>query len=264
MADSERRPHAIRLSPTQVAIGTHKASLYFPDENLLTDVGWASTTVQTANSTQTFNLAVAAITPAAVSTTLFTFGTAPLVSGGAFVVSTVYSINSLGTTTQAQWNTAAGTSNLTYAVGSVFTAAAAGAGTGTVSAITRPVANDTYGYSGYTVNLPNAISVTGKASSVGVASVADVAVNVNLGSRYFVADLANPTSVFYGPLPALNPHGGNVISTIKPEFDQLGFGFRNKDGIRIPAGTTLLLTAVLQTSTADNVNLFIATRPGRD
>ena len=264
MADSERRPQIIRLAPTTVAIGTHKASVYFPDESLLTDVGWAATTVQTANATQTFNLAVAGLTPAAVSTTLFTFGTLPTVAGGSFVTSTVYSICSLGTTTQAQWNTAAGTSGLTYVVGSVFTAAAAGAGTGTVNAITRPVASDTYGYSGYSVNLPNAISVTGKASATASASVADVAVNVNLESRYYATDAANPTGTAYGALPANAPYGGNVISTIKPEFDQLGYGYRNRDGIRIPAGTTLLFTAILATATADNVSLFFATRPGRD
>ena len=42
-----------------------------------------------------------------------------------------YKILSLGNTTQSQWNTAAGTSSITYAVGSIFKAAAAGVGTGT-------------------------------------------------------------------------------------------------------------------------------------
>lgn len=261
MADSERRSQIIRLSPTTVAIGTHKASAYVPDESLLTDVGWATSTVIVAGY---FSLTVAAVTPAAVSTTLFTFGTAAAVTAGSFVTSTVYSIASLGTTTQAQWNTAAGTSGLTYVVGSVFTAAAVGAGTGTASAITRPVASDLYGYSGYTVNLPNAISVSGKATAAGTANQADVAVNVNLESRYYATDVANPTANAYGALPANAPYGGNVISTIKPEFDQLGYGYRNRDGIRIPAGTTLLLTAVLATATADNVSISFATRPGRD
>jgi len=48
----------------------------------------------------------------------------------AFVVGTSYKITSLGTTTQAQWNTAAGTSGLTYQVGSTFTCAVVGVGTG--------------------------------------------------------------------------------------------------------------------------------------
>jgi hypothetical protein len=261
MADSERRPQIIRLSPTTVAIGTHKASVYFPDESLLTDVGWATSTVITAGY---FSLTVAGLTPLGASTTLFTFGTTANVTAGSFVTSTVYSITSLTGTSQAQWNTAAGTSGLPYVVGSVFTAAAAGAGTGTASAITRPVASDLYGYSGYGVNLPNAISVTGKATAAGTANVADVAVNVNLESRYYAADAANPTAVAYGALPANAPYGGNVISTIKPEFDQLGYGYRNRDGIRLPAGTTLLFTATLSTATADNVSIFFATRPGRD
>jgi len=53
------------------------------------------------------------------------------VTAGSFVTSTLYVIKTLGSTTQAQWNTAAGTTDVTYAVGSTFTAAAAGAGDGT-------------------------------------------------------------------------------------------------------------------------------------
>ena len=56
-------------------------------------------------------------------------------SAGSFIVDEEYTITSLGTTTQLQWNTIAGTTGLTYAVGSIFTAATTGAssGTGTVA-----------------------------------------------------------------------------------------------------------------------------------
>lgn len=46
---------------------------------------------------------------------------------------TRYTILTLGNTTQSQWNTAAGTSNVVYSVGDTFTAAAAGTGTGTAT-----------------------------------------------------------------------------------------------------------------------------------
>lgn len=46
---------------------------------------------------------------------------------------TRYTILTLGNTTQAQWNTAAGTSGVVYSVGDTFTAAAAGTGTGTAT-----------------------------------------------------------------------------------------------------------------------------------
>ena len=49
----------------------------------------------------------------------------------AFVVGKFYQILGLGTTTQLQWNTLAGTTSITYAIGSTFTAVAAGVGTGT-------------------------------------------------------------------------------------------------------------------------------------
>ena len=48
------------------------------------------------------------------------------------VVGTSYIITGLGTTTQAEWNTLAGTSGVTYAVGSTLTATGAGAGDGTL------------------------------------------------------------------------------------------------------------------------------------
>ena len=51
----------------------------------------------------------------------------------ALFISNTYVITSLGTTTQSQWNVAAGTSGVVYTVGSTFVAAALTAGTGTVS-----------------------------------------------------------------------------------------------------------------------------------
>ena len=48
-----------------------------------------------------------------------------------FVIGKFYQILTLTGTTQAQWNTAAGTTGVTYAVGSAFTCVAAGVGTGT-------------------------------------------------------------------------------------------------------------------------------------
>ena len=56
---------------------------------------------------------------------------ASIFTAGSFTVGQVYQIVTLGTTTQSQWNTIAGTSGQTYTVGSTFTCANAGTGTGT-------------------------------------------------------------------------------------------------------------------------------------
>jgi hypothetical protein len=53
-----------------------------------------------------------------------------IVTAGSFVVGKTYVITKLGTTTQAQWNTIAGTSGRAYGVGSVFEAATTGASSG--------------------------------------------------------------------------------------------------------------------------------------
>lgn len=63
--------------------------------------------------------------------------TGSAVAGGAFVTSTIYQIITLGSTSQAQWVAAGLPSNLTAAVGQVFKAAGAGAGTGTVQAVSN-------------------------------------------------------------------------------------------------------------------------------
>jgi hypothetical protein len=64
---------------------------------------------------------------------LYVIGTT--VTAGSFVVGVEYQIISLGNTTQLQWNAAAGTTGVTYAVGNIFTAAGVGTGTGTASLI---------------------------------------------------------------------------------------------------------------------------------
>lgn len=63
------------------------------------------------------------------------------VAAGSFVVGASYTISSLGTTTNAQWNTIAGTSNVTYNVGSTFVAATTGASSGTGTAYTGQAFN---------------------------------------------------------------------------------------------------------------------------
>jgi hypothetical protein len=64
------------------------------------------------------------------------------VSAGSFQVGQQYKITSLGTTTQSQWNTIAGTTGQTYVVGSLFTAATDGASSGNgAAAVARTLQN---------------------------------------------------------------------------------------------------------------------------
>lgn len=59
-------------------------------------------------------------------------------TSGSFVTNTAYRIVTLGTTTQAQWETAGFPAGITAAPGMSFVAAAAGAGNGTADAIISP------------------------------------------------------------------------------------------------------------------------------
>jgi hypothetical protein len=84
--------------------------------------------VLTGGSTSTG--AVSSVRPGTLSNVL-TSTAGSTVSVGSFVIGVQYSILSLGTTTtQANWNTIAGTSGVTYAVGSVFTCTDIGTGLG--------------------------------------------------------------------------------------------------------------------------------------
>ena len=73
---------------------------------------------------------------------------ATTVSVGSFNQGTEYVITSLGTTTQAQWNTIADTSGETYAVGDIFMAEDSGTGLGTGTTIEREFECDSAGSSG--------------------------------------------------------------------------------------------------------------------
>ena len=84
----------------------------------------------------------------------FYLATRTAVAAGAFVVSSKYAIAAIGTTTQAQWNTIAGTTASTYAIGSVFTCANIGTAMGNGTAYPIPditsavVAGSTYKVTG--------------------------------------------------------------------------------------------------------------------
>ena len=59
------------------------------------------------------------------------------VSNNSFIVGAEYTVLTLGTTTNAEWNTIGGTTGVTYAVGTVFTAAVTGTGSGNGNATTN-------------------------------------------------------------------------------------------------------------------------------
>ena len=72
-------------------------------------------------------------------------GSFSTITSGSFELGKTYTITSLGNNTQANWNTVAGTSGVTYAVGSTFTAATVGvSGTGTATSAFSKVASGTY------------------------------------------------------------------------------------------------------------------------
>ena len=99
-------------------------------------------------------------------------GSFSAVTSGNFDVGKTYSIASLGDNTQANWNTVAGTSGVTYVVGSVFTAATVGvSGTGTATSGFTRVASGTY-----TQPVPLSLTDIDYASGIATATASTAAV----------------------------------------------------------------------------------------
>jgi len=109
------------------------------------------------------------------------------INAGSFVSGTIYTITDLGTTTQLQWNTAAGTVGSTYTTGSTFTAAAVGAGTGKVSYQQRNLTLTQSGIASSTISSlwDNLIAIVGDTGSV--TTVTPIFENQEYDSNYLSA-----------------------------------------------------------------------------
>jgi hypothetical protein len=108
----------------------------------------------------------------------------PTVTSGSFVVGSKYVITALGSTNNTQWNTIAGTSAVTYIVGSSFVCSTVGVGTGTAMlanyfGFTSEQINGSHTVSNvepdyYTITMPYA------ATSTGTLSDSDIAISRNI------------------------------------------------------------------------------------
>lgn len=112
---------------------------------------------------------------------------------GSFVPGLNYTIVEVGTTTNAEWNTTAGTSGINYVIGMVFTAATTGTGTGSATK-NDLVANNVSAV--YKLNL-----------SAGIASV---------GSTGLYADIPQGQHVIIRQNRTLWIDGLNEISVVRP------------------------------------------------
>ena len=99
-------------------------------------------------------------------------GSFSTITSGSFEVGKTYTITSLGNNSQANWNTVAGTSGVTYAVGSTFTADTVGvSGTGTATSAFSKVASGTY-----TQPVPLSLTDIDYASGIATATASTAAV----------------------------------------------------------------------------------------
>ena len=98
----------------------------------ITDDASIGDRVTLANNTELVISGITTVSDSAAGTAVSFSGASVTAAVTTIASGQAYTIVALGDTTQAQWNTAAGTTGVTYAVGDTFTYAAAGVGTGVV------------------------------------------------------------------------------------------------------------------------------------
>jgi hypothetical protein len=160
------------------------------------------------------------------------------ITSGSFEVGKTYTITSLGGNSQAEWNTAAGTSGLTYAVGSTFNADTVGAsGTGTVTSAFSKVSSGTYTQPVAIVTPASGFSITNNVATVDLGSgthglaVGDTITllesnssGLTVGNAFVVSTVVDANEFkFFVNSPDVAAHTGTI-----PEFSKrvsVGLGF---------------------------------------
>lgn len=134
---------------------------------------------------------------------------------GNFGVGQTYQINDLGTTTQSQWNTIAGTSNNTYTIGDMFVAATSGqTSPQTVGSAFVALSGPTVSVGGY-ANNPNFLNIKPTGSVWFLTSTAGNGLSIGLNQYSSNTLQWNPVNVriFSSEVEALatlDPAGGGV------------------------------------------------------
>jgi hypothetical protein len=114
-----------------------------------------------------------------------------IITAGSFVPGNDYRIVSLGTTTNTQWNFIAGTSGISYVVGSRFTCANAGTGTGTAGLLNTTFGT-TIGYAGSTFAISQP---TGATTNDRIVSVYDLVINALYNKLQLTQTIVAPQGV---------------------------------------------------------------------
>ena len=179
------------------------------------------------------------------------------VNVGSFTIGKIYTIASLGTTTNTQWNTIAGTSGVTYIVGSVFTAAIAGTGLGNGNATFKTITDLTLygmirnvqilsGGNGY--SSPPTVNFSG-GSGTGAAGIAVI----NENGTIIRVDLTDPG---YDYVTAPTITFGNLWTAVTAVTIGQQYYFSNRLYTVAGAGYTGSVAPVHLSGTATNSPLF--------
>jgi hypothetical protein len=133
-----------------------------------------------------------------------------VVTAGSFVAAQTYTIVSLGTT---NWNTAAGTTGITYIVGSTFTASVVGSGTGTATSVnfTITTATTTIGTLGTALTIGQLYTITSIGTTIDFRLVGAASNTIGLS---FIATDTGVTQIGTGGVASINTIKSTLASNI--------------------------------------------------
>jgi hypothetical protein len=164
------------------------------------------------------------------------------ITAGGFIAGNQYEITSLGTTTQAQWNTIAGTTGATYVVGSFFTAATTGASSGTGQAALARTLENRF------ADVINVKDFGAVGDGVADDTAAIQAALDSIPTAY--SPISNPASIYF-------PNGQyNISSQLWVKSYNTGFTCDSFNGATIKLTNFSAESAILVRSPFANTNLY--------
>ena len=177
-----------------------------------------------------------------------------VVSNNSFVVGTSYTIAALGTTTNTEWNTIAGTSGITYNIGSTFVAAVTGAGVGTGSAYTgQAFVWSQYRSAKYTIQATQVGSTSTRAQTSEILITHNAPVLVFTG-----ATASNSTSMTVSSNSGLYV-GMSIVITSNAGSDVINGSATGTTTITAISGTTVTLANASTITSGSTLKAYVAT-----
>lgn len=179
--------------------------------------------------------------------------TVSVVSNNSFVVGSAYTVASLGTTTNSEWNTIGGTTGITYKSGTTFVAAVSGTGAGTGTAYTGQAFTwDRYRSAKYVIQATQVgtTSVRSQSSEILITHDAPVVTFTGATASGTVMTVTSNAGLFVGMVITIDTNAGS---------DTINTSATGMTTISSISGTTVNLANTATITSGSTIKAFVPT-----